>query len=110
MKMTNHVAGMRITRDLVTSEEQIDLALESSAMLLATMVRARRETGSASDTGQAAMMRLGGTLSALIDARKGIVQTHAELRKVGEERADIVFPSECPKLADAASDAESLAA
>jgi hypothetical protein len=34
----------------------------------------------------------------LIDARKGMVQTHAELRKLGEERADFILPSDCPKL------------
>ena len=110
MTMTTNVASMRIARDLIASEAEIDRALESSATLLATMARARLDTGATADTGQVAMMRLAGTVSALVDARKGIVQTHAELRKVGEERADIVLPSECPKVAHQDSDLNTVAA
>lgn len=100
MTMTTQVASMRIARELVTSETEIDRALESSASLLASMARARLETGATAETGQIAMMRLAGTLSALVEARKGIIQTHSELRKVGEERADIIFPSDCPNALD----------
>ena len=98
MTMTAQVAALRIARELASSEMEIDRAVESSAMLLATMARARIDTDATSGSSQVAMMRMAQALSALTDARKGIVQTHSELRKIGQERADIVLPSECPSL------------
>jgi hypothetical protein len=109
MSMSPQVATMRLARDLTSSELEIDRALESSATLLATMARARVETGAPGDTGQIAIMKLVRALSSICDARKDIIQTHAELRKIGQERGDIMFPGECPK-ASSESDASDLKA
>lgn len=96
MSMTNEVAANRITRALLTSEADIDAALSNSANLLAEIARARMETAAPFATGQAAIMRLVKTLSALSEARADMARVHGDLRKVGEERCDIVFPDECP--------------
>lgn len=96
MPMTTQIAAQRITRTLLATENDLDRALANSANLLADIAQARMDIGADAATGQIAIMRLTEALGALSTARKHVVQTHAELRKVGEERADIVFPSECP--------------
>lgn len=96
MTMSPQIAATRIARNLVESELEIDRAVVSSAMLLASMAQARIDSGASADTGQIAMMRLVRAISALTDARKDVIQTHSELKKVGQARADIVFPDECP--------------
>jgi hypothetical protein len=99
MPMTPQNAAQRITRNLLATENDLDRVLASSASLLADIVQARIDVGADAASGQIAIMRVTEALGALSTARKQIVQTHSELRKVGEERADIVFPSECPKSA-----------
>lgn len=96
MSMTNEVAANRITRALLVSEADIDTALSNSASLLAEIAQARIDTEAPFATGQSAIMRLVKTLSALSEARADMARVHGDLRKVGEERCDIVFPDECP--------------
>jgi len=97
MTMTPQIAAQRITRTLAATEQDLDRALANGATLLADIAQARMDVGADAGTGQIAIMRLTEALGALSTARKHVIQTHAELRKVGETRADIVFPSECPK-------------
>lgn len=104
MPMTSNTAAMRITRNLLSTEEDLDRALASGASLLADIAQARMDLGANAATGQVAIMRLTEALSALSTARKHVVQTHTELRKVGEERADFILPSECPKKAELVAD------
>jgi hypothetical protein len=94
--MSPQIATNRIINQLVESETNLDTALSSSAALLATMAQARLDVGAEFTTGQVAIMRLVKTLSALSEARADLARTHAEMRKVGETRSDIVFPDECP--------------
>lgn len=96
MSMTNEIAVSRITNDLIASELEIDLALRNSANLLASLAQARVHTEAPFATGQAAIMRLVKALGSLSDARADMARVHGELRKVGEERCDVVFPDECP--------------
>jgi hypothetical protein len=93
--MTPQVATQRIARNLFEVEAEIDRALASGATLLANVAQARLDMGTAASTGQLAMMRLTQALTALTAARKEMVQAHKELRKVGEERSDILFPGDC---------------
>jgi hypothetical protein len=104
MPMTPHIAAARITRSLVATEHDLDRALANGASLLADIAQARMDTGTDVATGQVAIMRLTEALGALSTARKHVIQTHAELRKVGETRADFILPSECPKSAEAGED------
>lgn len=110
MPMTPNVAAQRIARNLIATENEIDRVLASGASLLADIAQARMDIGADAASGQIAIMRVTEALGALSTARKHFVQTHAELRKVGEERADIVFPSECPKSDDANDDVRGLKA
>lgn len=94
MSMTPQVATNRIINKLHESEANLDLALSSSASLLATMAQARLDVGTEFATGQVAIMRLVKALSSLTDARADLARTHSEMRKVGETRSDIVYPDE----------------
>ncbi len=97
MAMNTQIAASRIVRDLVNSEIEIDRALASSASLLATMVQARVDTDAPIATGQTAIMRLVRSLSSLSDARGDMIRVHADLLKVGQERANYSLdPNGCP--------------
>lgn len=96
MPMTPQIAAQRITRHLLATENDLDRVLASGASLLADIAQARMDIGADAATGQIAIMRVTEALGALSAARKHFVQTHAELRKVGETRADFILPSECP--------------
>ena len=61
------VHGLRITRDLHDAEAALDEALIRQANLLATMVRARRETPVGPFTGQDALLRLAASQKELLD-------------------------------------------
>lgn len=99
MSMTPQIAAARIVRELSTSETDLDQAIASSAALLATMARARIDTGTAPADGQVAMMRLVRGLTSLTEARAEIVRTHGELRKIADTRGDVFTPGvECPKF------------
>lgn len=95
MPKTNETAASEIAHDLVASEQEIDLALTSSARLLATVTQARIDTSAPFATGQSAIMRLVKALGALTEARADMARVHGDLRKIGEERCDLVFPNEC---------------
>lgn len=86
----------QIAHDLTSSELGIDNALAHSSALLQSMVLARAETGMPFATGHTAILRLVKALSSLTAARTDMVRIHADLRKIGEERADLIFPDECP--------------
>ena len=98
MAMNTQIAATRIVRELHNSETEIDQALASSASLLATMIQARVDTDAPMATGHTAIMRLVRSLSSLTEARGDLVRVHADLLKVGQERADFSLdPNGCPK-------------
>ena len=98
MALNTQISSARIVQDLTNSEVEIDRALASSASLLATMAQARLDTDAPLATGQVAIMRLVRSLNSLSDARADLVRVHAELLKVGQERADFSLdPDGCPK-------------
>ena len=110
MPMTPNVAAQRIARNLIATENDIDRVLASGASLLADIAQARMDIGADAASGQIAIMRVTEALGALSTARKHFVQTHAELRRVGEERSDFILPSECPKTAQLDEQVDSLKA
>lgn len=79
------VHGIRITRDLHETEAAIDEALIRQANLLATMVRARRESPVGAFTGQEALLRLAASQKAMLDASNEISRVHGKLLDVGRE-------------------------
>jgi len=94
MTLTPQIATNRIIRELCESETDLDRTLARSASLLATIAQSRIDIGTSFADGQVAIMRLVRTISALTEARADLARTHGELRKIGEERADIILPHE----------------
>jgi hypothetical protein len=94
MSLTPQIAANRIIRELCESETNLDQTLARSASLLATMAQTRVDVGSSFADGQVAFMRLARSISSLMDARADLARTHGELRKIGEERADLILPHE----------------
>lgn len=96
------VHGMRITRDLHQVEAALDEALIRQANLLATMVRARRETEVGPFTGQEALLRLAASQRAVLDASGEIARVHGKLLDVGRELGS--FIDDCPPAGSLGND------
>ena len=88
------VHSLRITRDLHDAEAALDEALIRQANLLATMVRARRETSVGPFTGQEALLRLAASQKAVLDASGELARVHRKLLEVGRETGTII--DDCP--------------
>lgn len=97
MTMTPQTAANRLIRELFESEVELDRAIARSAALLASVAQARVDTGTAFADGQIAMMRIVQGLTSMSQARSNLVRTHGELRRLGEERGDLVLPHETIK-------------
>lgn len=83
--MSTEVAQLRITRDLHQAEAALDEALLRQAVLLQTMIGARRETGVAPFVGQDAMMRLIKSQQGLVDAGGELARVHGRLSTIAVE-------------------------
>lgn len=88
------VHSLRITRDLHDAEAALDEALIRQANLLATMVRARRETAVGPFTGHDALLRLAASQKAVHDASGELARVHGKLLDIGRETGTII--DECP--------------
>jgi hypothetical protein len=89
------VHGLRITRDLHEAEAALDEALIRQATLLATMVKARRETAVGPFTGQEALLRLAASQKAMLDASGELARVHGRLLEVGREMGSGLV-DDCP--------------
>lgn len=94
MTLTPQTATNRIIRELCESETELDRTLARSASLLATIAQSRVDAGASFADGQVTIMRLVRSISSLTDARADLARTHGELRRIGEERADVILPHE----------------
>lgn len=94
------VHGLRITRDLHEAEAALDEALIRQANLLATMVRARRETPVGPFTGQEAILRLAASQKAVLDASGELARVHGKLLDVGREMGSGLV-DDCPPAGSA---------
>ena len=93
MPMTIPVAQMRITRDLRDAEAALDDALLKQTMLLASMITARRETGSEPFLGHETMLRLAKSQQTLLTAGGDLARVHGGLLEVQRETG---VGAECP--------------
>lgn len=89
------VHGLRIQRDLHEAEAALDEALIRQANLLATMVRARRETSVGAFTGQEAILRLAASQRAVLDASGELARVHGKLTDVGRD-VHSTLADDCP--------------
>jgi hypothetical protein len=97
MTMPPQTVANRLIRELFESELELDRAIARSAALLSSVAQARIDTSTAFADGQLAVMRLVQGLSSMSRARSELVRTHVELRRLGEERGDLVLPHETIK-------------
>lgn len=93
MPMTVPVAQLRIARDISEAEKALDEALVRQSSLLATMVTARRETGSDPFLGHEALLRLVKSQQALLEAGGNLARVHGSLLEVQKEVCGV---DECP--------------
>lgn len=89
------IHSLRITRDIQEAEAAIDEALICQANLLATMVRARRETSVNAFTGQEALVRLVASQKSMLDASNDMARVHGKLLDVGRENGNLLV-DDCP--------------
>ena len=75
-------AVSHIAAELLATETAIDAALAQVGRLATALPTARSTAGLSAVVGQDAMERAGQTLSALLQARRGIVETHHELSNI----------------------------
>ncbi len=75
-------AASHIAAELLATETAIDAALAQVGRLATALPTARGAAGLSAVVGQDAMERAGQTLAALLQARRGIVETHHELSAV----------------------------
>lgn len=80
--MSKPVAQMRIASDLKNAEYALDEALLRQTELLATMIRARRETGSAPALGQGALMRLIKSQQTVLSAGGELARVHGNMLQI----------------------------
>jgi hypothetical protein len=107
MPMTTTIAAARLSREVPAAEARLDDALVALSNLMSTMVVARRDTGVAAATGQAALVRLAKAQMTLIEAQSDVLRVHGELVKVGRETGAHDLNQDCKELlhiADAEGD------
>ena len=80
--MKRKILGHQVADQLFAAEAAIDGALSAVATLTAMLPMARIEARLSAIVGQGVFDRSSQTISALIEARRGIVETHRELTNV----------------------------
>lgn len=95
-------AAFGIATQVRAVEDTIDAALTEIAELQGCMLRARSSMGVGPATGQSALVKLGQTLTALVEARGEMAQCHASLADATQfvpELRTVSFGdgTDCPK-------------
>lgn len=80
--MKRKILGHQVADQLFAAEAAIDNALSAVATLTAMLPNARIEARLSAVVGQGVFERSCQTIAALIEARRGIVETHRELTDV----------------------------
>jgi len=94
MPMSSGVAELRISRELHDAEMAVDDALLKQSALLATLIKARRDTGVDPFTGHEALLRLSKSQHTLLTAGGELARVHSSLLKVQQEHMGY---EACPK-------------
>ena len=100
MTMTTEVARLRIANKIQATEAALDQALTMQAELFATMIEARRETGSGPALGQDTLLRLAKVQQSMLDAGGDLARIHGRLLEISVEKGSV---EDCPPTAKAAS-------
>lgn len=92
--MTN-LSAERVGRQLIELENQLDQMLANVAKLNVSMMNANSELELPAHSAQRALIKASEAHRKLLDVRSDLIRTHAELRKISEERDDL-WTGDCP--------------
>lgn len=98
MLMTTEVARLRIARKIQATEAALDQALTLQSELFATMIEARRATGSGSALGQDTLLRMAKVQHTLLEAGGDLARVHGRLLEISVEKG---MNEDCPPQANA---------
>ena len=93
MQMSEHVAQMRISRELREAELAVDAALLKQSALLSTLIQTRQDTGSSPFLGHDALLRLTRSQTTLLSAGGELARVHSSLLKI---QHDVLGYEACP--------------
>jgi hypothetical protein len=82
MLKQRRMAAEQVAAGLFEAEAAIDAALNKTAALAAVLPAVRADAGLSAIYGQDVLERLSETITALAQARRGIIETHKELAEV----------------------------
>jgi len=93
--MTN-LAAVRVGRNLIAIEGEIDNMLRSLALLNADMTNASMDLELPGFLGQRALIKASDAHRKVLEARQDLIRTHEELRKISKESGDL-WSGDCPQ-------------
>lgn len=99
MALTLAPAMARISRQLRDAEHATDQAILKSVELMASLVRARAESGVVVHTGQRALIRLVKAQQSLVEGSSDIFRVHDEMAGIGREFGLFDEDNSTPKFA-----------
>lgn len=98
------IAAEEIRARLLPTEDKIDEAIAHSAQLIATMMKARAETGVAAAVGHTAIAQVSAAQAQMIEARRAMIRAHKALVDVGGEIGVLTVgygdSSQCPEVTE----------
>lgn len=92
---TKEVGAVRISRQIHTLEDHLDLLLSEAGSLMSEMTQFRVDHDMDAVDGQRAIARVAELQKSLVEARMKAVGAHSDLKKIIETKAD--FPFTCPE-------------
>ena len=98
MTITNHVAQVRIAREVREAEEALNEALIRQSQLFTSIIVVRRDIGLGAFTAQEALLRLTKSQQSLLTASSDLARAHSNLADVGAEIFGTGTDTFCPPL------------
>jgi hypothetical protein len=96
------VAAENIRAHLLPTEDKIDEAISLSAQLIATMIKARTDTGVAAAVGHTAIAQVSAAQAQMVEARRAMIRAHKALVDAGGDVGVLTTgygqTSECPEI------------
>lgn len=108
MTMTNHVAQVRITREVREAEDALNEALIRQSSLFTSILAVRRDIGLGAFEGHDALLRLTKSQQSLLAAGSDLARTHGRLAELGTEIFGTVGDTICPPQKGAMNDTPAL--
>lgn len=95
-------AAEEIRAHLLPTEDKIDEAIAYSAQLIATMIKARADTGVGAAIGHMAIAQVSAAQTQMVEARRALIRAHKALVETGSDVGVLTTgygdTSECPEI------------